>query len=102
MDGVSYVFEFDYENRLAAVRQSETLAGSFLYVGDENRVKTVMNGETITFIGNLYEKKAMGSTTTGANDELVASAFYEAWGRSRRCLATCPLRGATPDRRTMQ
>ncbi len=82
MDGVSYVIEFDYENRLAAVRQSETVAGSFLYDGDGNRVKTVMNDEAITFVGNMYEKKVMGSTTTatGANGELVASAFYEAWG----------------------
>ncbi|MFZ1630618.1 MAG: hypothetical protein WAV70_17005, partial [Anaerolineae bacterium] len=45
----------DAENRLTAISGAAT--ASFTYDADGNRVKSVMNGETVTTIGNLYEKK---------------------------------------------
>ena len=52
----------DAENRLVSIRGAAT--ASFTYDGDGNRVKSVMNGETVTTIGNLYEKKVVGGATT--------------------------------------
>ncbi|WP_423223227.1 RHS repeat-associated core domain-containing protein [Candidatus Amarolinea aalborgensis] len=37
---------------------------SFAYDADGNRIKSVLNGETITYVGSLYEKKVVGSATT--------------------------------------
>ena len=43
---------------------SGTATASFSYDADGNRVKSVVNGETVIYVGNLYEKKIAGSTTT--------------------------------------
>ncbi len=54
------------------VQQGSTVLASYTlrqaqgepYDGDGNRIKSVMNGETITYVGSLYEKKVVGSRTT--------------------------------------
>ena len=53
---------YDAENRLVSVSGAAT--ASFSYDADGNRVKSVLNGETVIYVGNLYEKKVVGSTTT--------------------------------------
>lgn len=60
--GVSYALDFDYENRLAAVRQGETVAGSFLYDADGDRVKGTVNGVTTVYLDGIYEYQG-GATT---------------------------------------
>ena len=60
--GVVYTLTYDAENRLVSV--SGVATASFTYDADGNRVKSVLNGETVIYVGNLYEKKVVGSTTT--------------------------------------
>ena len=40
------------------------MTATYVYDADGNRVKSVLNGETVIYVGNLYEKKVVGSTTT--------------------------------------
>ena len=53
---------YDAENRLTGV--SGNVTASYVYDADGNRVKSVLNGETVIYVGNLYEKKVMGGVTT--------------------------------------
>jgi RHS repeat-associated protein len=52
-DGKSYTFAYDAENRLVSV-SGDSIA-TFTYNGDGQRVKSVMDGETILFVGGHYE-----------------------------------------------
>ena len=60
--GSTYTLTYDAENRLVSISGAAT--ASFAYDADGNRIKSVLNGETITYVGSLYEKKVVGSTTT--------------------------------------
>ncbi len=60
--GSTYTLIYDAENRLVSVSGAAT--ASFTYDADGNRIKSVVNGETTIFVGSLYEKKLVGSTTT--------------------------------------
>ncbi|WP_423224225.1 RHS repeat-associated core domain-containing protein [Candidatus Amarolinea aalborgensis] len=60
--GSTYTLTYDAENRLVNISGAAT--ASFAYDADGNRIKSVLNGETITYVGSLYEKKVVGSTTT--------------------------------------
>ncbi len=68
--GSVYTLTHDAENRLVSISGAAT--ASFSYDGRAcpersrrgNRVKSVLNGETVIYVGNLYEKKVVGSTTT--------------------------------------
>ena len=52
---------YDAENRLVSV-SGPSLAASFVYDGDGNRVKSTINNVTTYFVGNYYE--VTGSTVT--------------------------------------
>jgi len=51
--GVVYTLTYDAENRLVSVSGAAT--ASFTYDADGNRVKSVLNGETVVYVGNHYE-----------------------------------------------
>jgi RHS repeat-associated protein len=53
--GFNYSLSYDAENRLISV--SGTIAATFYYDGDGNRVKGTVAGTTITYIGNYFEWK---------------------------------------------
>ncbi|MFZ2518730.1 MAG: hypothetical protein WA089_08510, partial [Anaerolineae bacterium] len=60
--GNTYTLTYDDENRLVSISGAAT--ASYTYDADGARIKSVMNGETVTTIGNLYEKKVVGGATT--------------------------------------
>ncbi|MBV6396396.1 MAG: hypothetical protein HFACDABA_01994 [Anaerolineales bacterium] len=60
-DGKSYTFAYDAENRLFAVSGDST--ASFTYDADGMRVKSVMDGETVYFVGGHFEKTGTGVVT---------------------------------------
>ena len=59
--GTTYTLTYDAENRLTAV-SGTGLSASFVFDGDGNRVKGVVNGATTVYIGNTFEWS--GSTST--------------------------------------
>jgi RHS repeat-associated protein len=61
-DGKSYTFAYDAENRLVAVSGDST--ATFVYNGDGQRVKSVMDGETTLFVGGHYEITNPGAGQT--------------------------------------
>ena len=61
--GTAYTVDFDYENRLTAVKQGSTTLASFVYDAGGNRVKGTVNGVTTIYIGGVYEYQAGASTT---------------------------------------
>ncbi len=61
--GVEYTLVYDYENRLVAVQQGETLIASFLYAADGNRVKGSVGGVTTVYVAGLYEQSGAASTS---------------------------------------
>ncbi|MBK6562011.1 hypothetical protein [Candidatus Amarobacter glycogenicus] len=60
--GNTYTLTYDDENRLVSISGAAT--ANYTYDADGARIKSVMNGETVTTIGNLYEKKVAGGATT--------------------------------------
>ncbi|MCB0184269.1 MAG: hypothetical protein KDE31_08395, partial [Caldilineaceae bacterium] len=48
-----YTFGYDAENRLVSVSGGAT--ASFVYDGDNNRVKGTAGGVTSVYVGNYYE-----------------------------------------------
>ncbi len=58
LSNVATNFSYDAENRLVSV--SGTATASFVYDGDNNRVKGTAGGVTSTYVGNYYE--VAGST----------------------------------------
>jgi RHS repeat-associated protein len=71
-DGNSYTFTYDAENRLVSV-SGDTMA-SFTYSADGARVKSMMDGETMYFVGGHYEVTGTGAITKyySAGGSLVA------------------------------
>ena len=77
-DSQGATLTYGAENRLTGISGSTELAevgaatASFAYDGRAcpersrrgNRSKSVLNGETTTYVGSLYEKKVVGSATT--------------------------------------
>jgi YD repeat-containing protein len=59
--GVTNVLNYNAENRLVSVTVGGS-AGSFVYDGDGNRVKSFYPGMTTYYIGNYYEKTNGGVT----------------------------------------
>ncbi|HOU12682.1 MAG TPA: hypothetical protein PKZ84_06165 [Anaerolineae bacterium] len=62
ISGVTYYLTYDAENRLTTVKQGTTTIATFVYDGDGNRVKSVLNGVTTYYVGNTFEWT--GSTST--------------------------------------
>ncbi|MGB4977780.1 MAG: hypothetical protein WBR35_13670 [Anaerolineae bacterium] len=62
----------DAENRLTAISGAAT--ANFTYDADGARIKSVLNGETVTTIGAYYEKMTSGSSTT-------ITKYYQAGGQ---------------------
>jgi RHS repeat-associated protein len=60
-DAGSYELLYDAENRLVEVKKDSVSIAQFTYDGDGKRVKSVMNGETILFVGGHYEVSNPGS-----------------------------------------
>jgi RHS repeat-associated protein len=52
----NYTLGYDAENRLVSVT-GPSLNAQFVYDGNGQRVKSVINGETILFVGGYFEKK---------------------------------------------
>ncbi|MBV6396877.1 MAG: hypothetical protein HFACDABA_02479 [Anaerolineales bacterium] len=52
---------YDAENRLVEVKKNNTTISLFTYDGDGKRVKSIVNGETILFIGGYYEQDITAS-----------------------------------------
>ncbi len=74
--GNEYELDYDAENRLISV-SGTNVSALFTYNGDGQRVKSVINGETIYFVGGYYEKK--GSEITkyyGAGASRIAVRKY--------------------------
>jgi RHS repeat-associated protein len=61
-DGKSYTFAYDAENRLISVSGDST--ATFVYNGDGQRVKSVMDGGTTLFVGGYYEIANPGAGQT--------------------------------------
>ena len=59
--GSTTSYTYDAENRMTAVSGAAT--ATFVYDGDENRVKGVVGGVTTTYIGNHFEWSPSGKTT---------------------------------------
>jgi RHS repeat-associated protein len=70
VNGQNYELGYDAENRLVSVTgvNGTILSANFSYDGDGKRVKSVVEGETIYFVGSHYEK-------TGTN---VVTKYYMA------------------------
>ena len=62
MDGKSYTFAYDAENRLVSVSGDAT--ATFTFNGDGQRVKSFMDGETTLFVGGHYEISNPGAGQT--------------------------------------
>jgi YD repeat-containing protein len=48
---------YDAESRLVEVKKNSTIIAEFTYDADGRRVRSVMDGETILFVGAHYEVK---------------------------------------------
>ena len=48
---------YDAENRLVQVEKNNTTIAQFIYNGDGQKVKSIVNGETIYLVNGYYEKK---------------------------------------------
>jgi len=48
---------YDAENRLVEVEKNNATIAQFVYNGDGQKVKTIVNGETIYLVNGYYEKK---------------------------------------------
>ncbi|MEZ4770438.1 MAG: hypothetical protein R2844_18675 [Caldilineales bacterium] len=71
--GTTYIFTFDYENRLTEVKQDTTTLATFLYDADGNRVKGTVSGTTTVYIAGIYERQGAAYTS-----------YYEGGGLRRR------------------
>jgi hypothetical protein len=58
ISGTTYTLEYDYENRLTAVKQGSTVLGEFVYDVDGQRVVGTVDGETVVYIAGVYEYHA--------------------------------------------
>jgi len=110
-DGKSYTFAYDAENRLVSVSGDST--ATFTFNGDGQRVKSVMDGETVLFVGGHYEitnpgasrvalRKSgtlsymladhLGSTSlvTDTNGNRTSELRYKPWGETRFSFGTMP------------
>ena len=52
-----YELSYDADNRLVEVKRNYTTIALFTFDGDGRRVKSVVDGETILFVGGYYQKK---------------------------------------------
>ena len=59
--GTTYIFTYDYENRLTAI-SGGSVSASFVYDADGNRVKSTVAGVTTVYIAGIYEYQG-GATT---------------------------------------
>ncbi len=59
--GVTYTLTYDAENRLTAI-SGGSLTASYVYDGDGNRVRALVNDTWTNYLGNYYE--ATSATTT--------------------------------------
>jgi RHS repeat-associated protein len=68
VNGVTYTLIYDAENRLYMINETgtnpEVVTGEYVYDGDGNRIKTIVDGKTTYYIGNYYEKIVEGNNTT--------------------------------------
>ncbi|MCP4288583.1 MAG: hypothetical protein GY792_29870, partial [Gammaproteobacteria bacterium] len=53
--GKTYDLFYDAENRIYKAEENDTALGTYVYDGDGNRVKAIVDGEITVFIGNHYE-----------------------------------------------
>ncbi len=53
----TFTLVYDAENRLVEVKKNSTTIAEFTFDGDGKRVKSVVDGETILFVGAHYEVK---------------------------------------------
>ncbi|MBV6396392.1 MAG: hypothetical protein HFACDABA_01990 [Anaerolineales bacterium] len=53
---------YDAENRLVEVKKNSVTIAQFTFDGDGKRVKSMMDGETILFVGGHYEKQGTDVT----------------------------------------
>jgi RHS repeat-associated protein len=60
--GAPDALTYDAENRLVIVKQDGTTIATFVYDGDGNRIKSVVNGVTTALVGTHFEWT--GSTST--------------------------------------
>ena len=56
---------YDADNRLAEVRKNSVSMATFVYDGDERRVKSTINGTTTTFVG-AHHSIPVGDEVTGS------------------------------------
>jgi YD repeat-containing protein len=56
-----YELIYDVENHLVEVKKNSVRIATFVYDGDGRRVKSVVDGETVLFIGGHYEIENPGS-----------------------------------------
>ncbi len=85
LDGTTWDYTWTVDNRLATARKNGAPSSQMFYGSDGQRVKKVFSpatGPTVTttYIGNMYEKRAYGDSSTErhtihvyANGQLVAS-----------------------------
>jgi len=52
----TYELTYDAENRLTEVERNGSLVATFVYDGNGNRVKAIVNGPTTVYIGDYYEQ----------------------------------------------
>jgi RHS repeat-associated protein len=58
----TYTFVYDYENRLAEVKQGATVLARFLYDASGNRVRGTVDGATTFYIDGIYEYQGGANT----------------------------------------
>jgi len=64
----NYALTYNAENRLTEVAKNGDLIATFVYDGDGNRVKAIVNGMTTVHIGDYYEQT--GNTTRSTTTPL--------------------------------
>jgi YD repeat-containing protein len=52
-----YTQIYDAENRMVEVKKGSTTVAQFVYNGDGQKVKSIVNGETVYLVNGYYEKK---------------------------------------------
>jgi RHS repeat-associated protein len=58
----TFTLIYDAENRLVEVKKNSVTIATFTFDGDGKRVKSVINGETILFVGAHFEQKGGQAT----------------------------------------